>query len=335
MKKAIFLPVLLSVFLFISCDELFRFFDTSNNGNDPNIRITKIDIYENDTINISSRQEFFYADNDKVNLILSSDNRNGKGTITEYGQSLFNYEGNKITENWNYQGTVQARTIYTFDGENLVKKEELYKKDDGTWFLETITEYTYQNEKLVSEVDYSTFVDYSTLKEEIKKTSETNYHYTGDLLTSYEYFIVEFSTSNYQLKKLNEYNLHYTGNRLDSILMSNINASGNLIAGNKQILTYSNDRLSEMTITWWDNTISNWGSPHKKIYEYDSKGLLKSYSFLLDNSIQSKTIYQWDEKSGNIELMWVNPFQRYLGLPNLKSLQIDKLNPNPYFIKIN
>lgn len=84
-----------------------------------------------------------------------------------------------------------------------------------------------------------------------------------------------------------------------------------------------------------NNNESKWSDPYIHKYTYNAEGLLESNKYLINGTCRYMTTYQWEEKSGNVGLILVDPYLMYLGLPTLKSVEIGKLETKQYFLKIN
>lgn len=312
MKRVILLLHILGIFfLSTSCDELFRFLDDpgGNTSTDSTaIRIKRINYFNNDTADLSGREEYMYDDYNKVNLILFSADMFGNDSLVDHGQSIFNYDGTTITQIYSMEGKEESKTIYTMDGEKLMKSEELYIDATGQWFTESIIEYSYEGDLLKREV-YSDN-DGTTMK----VSGERNFTYENGLMSDLQYSGDWGYDTTDDLVMTNEQMMYYSNGKLDSIHYSYKVADGSFLLSAREFFTYVNDLLSERRYVVYNQTTLKWAESYTHKYSYDSDGLLKEIVRQYTGGSPTKTTYEWEKEKGNVGSFYGIQYYRYMGL---------------------
>ncbi|MCF8357830.1 MAG: hypothetical protein K9H26_03670 [Prolixibacteraceae bacterium] len=321
MKKSRFFVLLASILIFVSCEDFLNFLkDPDNSGSESEIRIKTIESYYTDTITISARQEFIYS-GDQIDTVILLTKDLFPDRLAEINRKIFHYNGNTITENTVINGDTTAKTVFELDGENLIKSTETHKDTEGQWQTETIIEYTYEGDKLKSQLQYD--FDNGTKT----KTSEDFYFYDGDLMIKCDEYGENWDSGTSEWKKVNENEYLYTNNKIDTILVKSLQADGSYNVQFKTTFEYSGDKMIKTSFIAWDYTISDWGPNLEVTYHYDDGGtLLYQYRKTMMNGTITKTAYEWENQSGNIGLLWTFPYQRQIGTSLLKSKKIEELS---------
>ncbi len=318
MKNSRLIVLLLSVFVLFSCEDFFNIFkDPDDSGSKSDIRIKTIESYYTDTINVSARQEFIYS-GDQIDTVIMLTKDLFPDSLAEINRTIFHYNGNTITENTVINGDTTAKTVFEIDGDNLIKSTESHKDLEGKWQTETIIEYTYEGDKLKSQLQYD--FDNGTKT----KTSEDFYFYDGDLMIRCDEYGENWDSGTSEWKKINENEYVYSNNKIDSILVKTLQADGSYNVQLKTAFEYNGDRMIKTSFIAWDYTLSAWSPNLETTYHYNKDGnLLMQYRKTIVNGNITKTVYEWENQNGNIGLLWTFPYQRQIGTSLLKSEKIE------------
>ncbi|MBN1926326.1 MAG: hypothetical protein JW798_10870 [Prolixibacteraceae bacterium] len=317
MKKIQLLISLLSLLFLFSCEEFFNFLknpDNTNNGDE--IRIKSIESYYSDTINISARQVFIYSDN-KIDTVILFTKDQYPDSLAEVSRMIYQYNGNTITENTVINNDTKSKTIFETDGDKLLKTTESHKDINSVWQTETIIEYTYEGNKLISQLQHDFDNGVKT------KTGEEFYFYDGDILVRRDQYGEWWDSGKSEWEKTYEHVYVYSNSKIDSQLVKYIQADGSYKAISKTAFEYSGDVISKTSFLAWDYSISDWAINLESDYFYDTYGNLLFQYRTQNNGTVSKTAYEWENQNGNIGMLWTFPYQRQIGTSILKSRNLN------------
>lgn len=315
MKRVILLLQVLGFCIVLtSCDEILSFFDDSGNttNESSDIRIKKVDYYNNDTIHLTGRADYMYDDYNKIMMILYSADMFDNDSLVEHGQSFFNYDGNTITEIDSSGGNEDARTYYTMNEDKLMKSEEKYKDQSGNLMTESIIEYAYDGNLLKKE----THTDNNDNK--LSVTGNRTYDYENNMMTRLQYFTDWNADTTDSFVVVNEQVMYNSNGKLDSIHYNYKMADGSFQTTGREFFTYKNDLLTERRYMYFNNTNLVWLDSYTYHYRYNDKGQLSEEVRTFSTGGATKTMYEWEMEKGNLGTFWGIQYYRYIGIQIVK-----------------
>ena len=312
MKRVVFILLILGISgLIASCDEFLTFFNDPGSSaiESDAYRIKTIEYYNNDTINLTGREEFMYDDYNKVNLVVFSADMQGAGTLVDHGQSIFNYDGNTITQIYSMQGEDNSKTIYTMDGDKPIKSEESYKDTSGVWITETIIEYTYEQNLLKKEV----YTDNNGA--EMQVSGERTFQYENAMMANLKYSTDWWFDSTEVFTVVNEQVMYNSNEKLDSIHHFTKANDGSFVLTAREFFTYKNGRLIHRQYLYFNATTATWEESYSLSLRYNNDGFLNEMVRNYNNGASAtKTSYEWETKAGNVGSFYGIQYYRYMGL---------------------
>lgn len=147
------------------------------------------------------------------------------------------YNGNKIAEASNTRNGVLYKTVFTYNGEIIVK-EESFKGS----VLQNSDEYIYENNKIKTILSLENRIDYQTNLPYVEKTKKVYTYITNGTILEEQFKLVDGVYENQNRTKLFTYNS--TGNLIKSeenSRSSYFNGTTNIVTTSKYTYTYEYD----------------------------------------------------------------------------------------------
>lgn len=292
MKKEIFLGLLITFALFISCN---------NDDDDPIILATEYRISEviySDGSEEKWKVTFTY-NNEQLTLINWYEMRDDN-EWADYRKEEFVYTGNKVTQTQSEKKDTDWTTyrIYelTFENDLMIEKSAAYYYNGTLQDNKSKYEYSYNGNMLSELIRY-----YGTPI--IKPSQKYEAIYTNNILTKLNYF--SFSEGAWKNSYYRDFT--YSGDLLHEIIYTRVDDSTN---SNKIVYSYTGNLISSMEQFIWRN--DTWELYHTDNYLYNSDNYLVEYSY-----DDRKHVITYEEGKGNAYNLLMDPYYKVFKYPYL------------------
>jgi hypothetical protein len=260
--------------------------------------------------NIESYTGTYTYGGEKLMVVLSDLKHEGqsKWDITYVENKIIRVQSFKSVDSWDWL-TLSKKEFKIMD--NRVTEILEYNFRNGIWNLSTKKSYQYDNELISYQFSYYGSNNYS-------HHEKGEFFYKNKKLVEFKDYYKDDANNWIQSGK---WIYTYTEKNIEKIEIYNIgDGSGKL--GAEINYFFSQDKISEIIWKKLDSKKDIWEIDFTFEYKYDINGYLIEE---IQNSGIRKTIYEYEDGSGNASFFTVDDFHNAIPMPKLKSASIKSL----------
>ncbi len=306
----------LLIALFCACSK-----DNDTKSESQHLRIKQIISNEDGT---TSKTTFSYEDNKITTINFYAQDENEEWISTGYKNKI-TYTDNEITTNYYYYSNndwqSEAKLVYKLSNNQIIK-EYYYELSGSTWINYEAYEYAYSGSQL-THWKYSAYNDGS-----LKNYYKGEFTYEDSYATKYFEYSFDDDTETYEpyYKEI----FFYNDSKLDNYT-TYYYSSTYWEKSAKYEFDYSGDKVSEMTLCLWHLLYGEWVDYIVYSYTYNENDLITYYE--LTKASTATYEYEYEEGTGNAEILLNNIYGSNYNMPTLKSTNSEISNPTPQYRK--